>query len=771
MSSVPIQVDVNLHNQSKVDINVDGAAEHIEEIPTISQTELQDDSSAFVDSLRTLLSLLLTSSAFRQIISDVLITTRQILADTASDVAAVAGYVETRAENVEQTIRPSEDEGNTEPTVEDAAKQAEKVDAAVREDMENALREAELRKHVVEERLTQESPDRVKEAIIERVEAIVQQAQSDPAYKSSLRTMVTICEKYASITTQAAHSTAAAVQSAVGDSTVQPSASIDTLIETDPHLKKLLQDVCTLLERFAGGHSISPIADSMKQLLQHVSQDEASGISDLIRDAKKWLNTALETPGWLTTHAARKELDELYGRTKGILDTKPAWHEDLQRTSAEISELFDDLKRDTATQQLLGAIDALGAHTRAIGVQSAQSVRNVDWRQIHRELWRDAVGWLLPRILAVLKAVPLPRVELKSETLDAVVDDVTFRAPSFIPDHMRVENWSEVRIKGSDAVAEDNIRGGRDWVVEGDSTMRLHIDGLRITANEIAYFFRLKSALMDYRDNGLLSIDVGHESTVGQGMKLDVALETDLDPSSHAAVAPESDVPPPSFFRVKSAKVDIPGLHFTLARTHHWILNALIQPLLGPVACKLWTESWGRYMRKQKQNLQPRALRMVPMLGLDYGIGGMHSSRVKVKVHGGDTDDEGSDDEDEQPEPQTETQVTMKGVIRKTHQPATDTQDESETVLAVGVGEQILPGLGGPENGHVPEITERARNAIDEVQGAAENATQQAAEVENNVEAAAGDAKDKATRAARRMEERRNAERRRKGWKSKAFDL
>ncbi|CAE6445246.1 unnamed protein product [Rhizoctonia solani] len=784
MSSAPIQVDANWHNQSKLDINVDAAVGHLDEIPNVDQNEMADDSVALLASFRTLLSLLLTSSGFRLLISDILITTRQILADTASDVAAVAAYVETRAEDVEQTIRPDEHEGNREVTVEDAAKQAEKVEDTVKEDLEKALKEAEMKKHVIQERLAEESPDRVKQTIIERVEAIVQQAQSDPAYKSSLQTIINIGEKYARVTAQTAHSAAAAAQSAVDDSTVEPSASVNPVIETDPHLKKLLQGFCTLLERFAGGHSISPLTDSLKQFVHNLSEDGSSGISELLRDAKKWLNKALETPGWITTHAARKELDQLYDRTKGILDEKPTWRTDLQQASAEASELSDRLKQDAATQELIGAIDSLTTHTRAIGVQSVRNI-HTGWRQVRAELWRDAVGWLLPRVLAVLKAVPLPRVELKSETLDAVVDDVTFRAPSFIPDHVRVESWSEVRVQGSDAATEAES-GGRDWVVEGDSMMRVHIDGLRITANEIAYFFHLKSALLGYRDNGLLSIDIGHESNVGQGMSLDVALETDLNPSAHAAVVPESDDPPPSFFRVKSATVDVPGLGFTLARTHHWILNALAQPLLGPAVRAGVRMALSQSIVAGLQGLDRK-------LGEVYAQAKEESSGTRTQTnntdaepglwdwwnaflkghskHPRDTDEE-SDDEDDEPEAQTETQVTTKGVIRTTRQPATDTQAESETVLAVGVAEQILPGLGGPENGHhVPEIRERAKDAINDVENAAENATSRVAEVEHEAEVAVGDAKGKAARAAERMEERRDMERRKKGWKSKAFDL
>jgi len=777
MSAAPVQVDPNWHNQSKLDIDVNGATTHLNEIPTVEQAELVDDSRTLAVSLQTLFSLVLTSSAFRLLISDILVTAREILADTASDVAAVAAYVETRAEGVESTVRPDPHEGNAGVTVEDAANQAKKVEGAVKDDLEKALKEAEMRKHVIEERLADESPDRIKQTIVERIEAIVQQAQGDPKYKSSIQTIVTLCEKYAHITAQTTDAAVSAAQSAVTDSTVQPSASVNPIIETDPHLKRLLRDIRTLLERFAGGHSLSPLADSMKQFLVHLSDDDSSGVSDLLRDAKVWLNKALETPGWLTTRPARAELDGLYGRVKTILDAKPPWRAHLHDASAEASAFSNDLKHDAATQQLLGAIDALGAHTRALGVES---VRSTGWKQIRGELWRDAIGWLLPRVLSVLKAVPLPRVEMKSDKVDAVVDDVTFRGLSFIPDHVRVENWSEVRVRGSDAVEGRS----RDWVVEGDSMLRVHVDGLRITAHEIAYFFHYKTALLGYRDNGLLSVDVGHRSSVGEGMNLDIALETDLDPSSHTAVAPESDIAPPSFFRVKSATVDVPGLDFTLARTHHWILNWIAQPLLGPIVRTGVRHALSQSVKAGLETLDRKAGEVYAQAKEESGARELNAEpgiwdwlRALVKGQGGQANGNAAeldeeDEEGDEPEAQTETQVTTKGVIRTMHQPETETQPESEVVLAVGVAEQILPGLGGPENGgKVPEAVERARDAIGDVQKVAVNVAEEVDEVRRDGEEAATDAKDKASRAADRMEERRKVERKRKGWKSKAFDL
>lgn len=62
--------------------------------------------SALLKSLRTLAGLLFTSSAFRLILSDLLITTRELVADIAENVEQAAETVEAVAQNVEELVRP-----------------------------------------------------------------------------------------------------------------------------------------------------------------------------------------------------------------------------------------------------------------------------------------------------------------------------------------------------------------------------------------------------------------------------------------------------------------------------------------------------------------------------------------------------------------------------------------------------------------------------------------------------------------------------------------
>lgn len=56
-------------------------------------------------STKSLLALLLTSSAFRAILASLFTTTREVLASTASSVAAVAEHIEAGASEVERSAR------------------------------------------------------------------------------------------------------------------------------------------------------------------------------------------------------------------------------------------------------------------------------------------------------------------------------------------------------------------------------------------------------------------------------------------------------------------------------------------------------------------------------------------------------------------------------------------------------------------------------------------------------------------------------------------
>ncbi len=152
------------------------------------------------------------------------------------------------------------------------------------------------------------------------------------------------------------------------------------------------------------------------------------------------------------------------------------------------------------------------------------------------------------------------------------------------------------------------------------------------------------------------------------------------------------------------------------------------------------------------------------------------------------------DDEDENEEQEAEshtethTTATLKGivhtsVIRPSDEPEAHAsgsaspstiqhEGEQKTVLAIGLGAQILPGKGeplelDPDARQTVEPSQVARDALEDVQGAMDDVRERVGEGVKK----AGNARGAVEGAERRMERRMGKEVRRGGWRSKAFDL
>jgi hypothetical protein len=123
-----------------------------------SQTELLTDTQTLLISLRQLSSLLLTSSTFRLILSDTLLTLRSLIADTAAQTGSIASAVERVAGAAEEATRPG---GSGTAVVSDRA------DAAISE-ASTVLDETRERWA----RIARESPDRVRDAVVGRMQNV-----------------------------------------------------------------------------------------------------------------------------------------------------------------------------------------------------------------------------------------------------------------------------------------------------------------------------------------------------------------------------------------------------------------------------------------------------------------------------------------------------------------------------------------------------------------------------------------------------------------------
>lgn len=567
--------------------------------------------------------------------------------------------------------------------------------------------------------------------------------------------------------------TAASAASSLPASTSTVPAPI---IATESHFKRALTDLRILLERLASGRSLSPLILHVDRALRDITNASSSKFKDNLRhlfeDVRSGIERALGEPGFATSSEGHRLAEQLYERGQALMRSNALWSAEANKALDEADAFTHALASDRTTRRLFDALDKLSSDTAdlfhvAAGVAMS---RQRAWRE---ELKSDLIGWVMPRALSMLKALPMPRVEWKSETLEVVVDAlVLYTTASFLPDHVLVQNWNEVRMEAS-AAAESPYANGRG--VEAAARTHVHIDGLRISANRIGYYLQYKGllcGLLSWEDNGLLNVDVGRPGVEGEGLSADIELET----SSEGENADQIPM-----FRVNNVNVDLPGLHVWIGKSKHWILNKLLlQPLAGPVTRRVLGRILASQIRAALENVAEKlsevkleAKRRAESRPPTDETVSMKDYWEAICVTVGPTSAEELEDHDSSLV-ETDTQVSLRGVVRSTR---TQMNSESaspptptETLVAVGIGPQILPGKGGPEPG-VDPVTEQARGARAEVQGAAENVAGKAKAVADDTLEAAMAARENLEDASARMKEREDVEVKRKGWKSPAFDL
>lgn len=169
--------------------------------PPITTSQVHDDATTIKNSVQTLISLLFTSSAFRLLLTDVFITTRQIAADFVSSVGDAAQVVASGANVVEGVVRPSEQEQeqaqqtNSEgkddheevksyadaakeapppspPSTDEIRKQQAEIKVEAEKEILDTVNESKDKAQQAWTNVQTESPDRIKETIINRIKAV-----------------------------------------------------------------------------------------------------------------------------------------------------------------------------------------------------------------------------------------------------------------------------------------------------------------------------------------------------------------------------------------------------------------------------------------------------------------------------------------------------------------------------------------------------------------------------------------------------------------------
>jgi Family of unknown function (DUF5923) len=531
---------------------------------------------------------------------------------------------------------------------------------------------------------------------------------------------------------------------------------VEPKIWTDNDLAIILRDIKCLLERFASNHSLDPLLHIFSIFMDDiVASLFEPGLESYLADVGKWFDQALKDSDYVTSSVGKSVLEGLYDRGKKLTAEDTKFGKEIREIFDTLDSFLDALKSDRSGQRWVGSVDELSRDFTSL-YQNYPA-------QVIEELKRDVFGWFLPRLLRLLRAIPMPRIEFVNNTLEVAVDALflttTSTISSLMPDHICFESRSELHMD----VSEDMVRKDR---------RRIHVDGLRLAAKDLGYYVCYKGGIFGYEDEGLLSIFIG--SKAGQGLAFDADLEVDVDVGNEDVEA---------LFRTRDVRASITGLRFSISRSKHQIINKLfVQPFAGPIVCKLFENIVSHHIRTRLDAFSQFAVD-VQKEAKEFALDGSppafeHYWRAVLRQWDSSEEEHDDDSRPSSPGPTVHTQPTMTGVIQTTileHTGSSATQSQQETSLAIGMGPQILPdkGLVALEE-NAPKgiagrdaLSEQVEDAVDRVQSKTQRVISEAASgAKANV-----NGRRTLRGITERVAQRKKAERQNAGWRSAAFDL
>jgi hypothetical protein len=118
----------------------------------------------------------------------------------------------------------------------------------------------------------------------------------------------------------------------------------------------------------------------------------------------------LYQPGYVASQAAYRKASSLYDDAQSLIAENDQWKKDAGELQKQLEGIVDGVKNDGPTNQLVESIQELGDSLATAGKIGLNSLK-VDGQG----LYRDLIDVVLPRVIGLVKEIPVPRIEFKSE--------------------------------------------------------------------------------------------------------------------------------------------------------------------------------------------------------------------------------------------------------------------------------------------------------------------------------------------------------------------
>ncbi|KAJ7902724.1 hypothetical protein B0H14DRAFT_3851682 [Mycena olivaceomarginata] len=390
-----------------------------------------------------------------------------------------------------------------------------------------------------------------------------ERARNDPAYHSALSTLFDTLHKWVS-----------KVFDTVGSD--QPFTWDAFIGDPSPeqHIHKALDAFKILLDRFVNPESsVDEVLDKAQQFI--------SAIRGSSGEFKAWVDKffehvhrSLDDPEYPSSEEAQDVGHKLRLQRRELLDPSTeagrAWVA-LQETAQTFGAA---LMTDTDVQRVQTAHIQLGNDAKNAFVEAgAKAVLEGTW------FWRDLFTAYAPRVLSMLKGVPIPRTEYVDNDIEFVLENLDISSFAVNPAHIFISNTTSVDVRTSEtAEATTNDVG---------TFTHIRLQAVQLALKDVSFYYKDKAKkttpLQPSTVTGMLELTLPP-----QGLDVEIKLRYISSPQERKAQR--------GYYRVEHLDVQIADeVKLKMRESNHAVMVSLFKPMIN----KRFREALSRSLAEQ----------------------------------------------------------------------------------------------------------------------------------------------------------------------------
>lgn len=485
---------------------------------------LATDLLAAYQSLQTVGSLLLTNSDFRLFLSDLTTIAREVFRDTAFTLSAVseqaAHRLEPSQEEQQALKEPGADGGNA-PTTQELGSEVTGVAKVVAEGAAEVAQEAE---HSFVDKITGDE----KSTLLYRLKQAVTTLRKRQDYSESVSLLAKLLQRYAFVYSHVLQETA---------------ATAERDVDANPEMHKALNNFWAFVQSFGDAGEWRELERRCKRVVEHGKSDPQ--FDELVRQAGNAVQEMLTDPGFF--EHAEQRFQDLRAQSRQLASDS-SLREDVDGLLAQLHATVQSVLRDADISKL---------------VQTSTYIAKIlspAHQYTNTELVTDAIHVFVPKLIEGIQYIPIPRLEVSTPEIDLLLENlilepgVTVNNTSFLPYRLRVETRNDLEIRKARTRTTSTL----------ESLITVKIDGMSIRAQDVGFWLRAHSGLLQIADEGIASFELDEKG---------IDVELDIEVAKERLE---------SILSLRSVRVHIHKLDYKLRKSKFALAASVLKPIMIP---------------------------------------------------------------------------------------------------------------------------------------------------------------------------------------------